>query len=131
MDNTIADFLVELSIGLFVGFLISWFMGLLPALIYRYIFYKKPIEKKRVFWRLAPIIIVLALLFKLTNAAISGEPPRGNPIPWIIIYYIGKWIMTRIPKGKANTGIAASTNQLQQVESESCLSASPSSISKE
>lgn len=92
-----ADF-IELMLGLVFGLLLSWSVGLAPALIYRYGVYKRPIEKKKVFWRLAPIILVLMFAFKLTIAVLSGEPPNGNVIPWIIIYYIGKWIMTREPK---------------------------------
>lgn len=90
MDYTISGFVF--------GFFISWSIGLLPAFIYRYAIYKQPIEGNKVFWRLAPIVIIMAFLFKMTNAVLSGKPPNGNPTPWIIIYYIGKWIMTRQPK---------------------------------
>jgi len=39
--------------------------------------------------------------FKLTLAELNGTQLNPNPIPWVIIYYIGKWIMTRKPN-KAN-----------------------------
>lgn len=97
----IADFTAKLVVGFVIGFIVSWTIGLLPAIIYRYAIYKGTIEKKKVFWRLAPIVIVLAVVFKTVNAANTGKPPSGNPIPWIIIYYIGKWIMTRKPKYSA------------------------------
>ena len=100
MDADSSGFIIELILGLVFGLLLSWSVGLAPALIYRYGIYKRPIEKKKVFWRLAPIIFVLMFAFKLTMAGLSGKPPNGNPIPWIIIYYIGKWIMTREPKRK-------------------------------
>ncbi|HRZ17139.1 MAG TPA: hypothetical protein P5141_06210, partial [Candidatus Hydrogenedentes bacterium] len=108
MNADTSSFVIALFFGLVFGLLVSWSVGLAPALIYRYIIYKRPIEKKKVFWRLAPFVIMLAFLFKMTNAALSGEPPRWNPIPWIVIYYIGKWIMTRQNKARtASAPIAA------------------------
>ena len=98
MDATTADFVAELVIRFVLGFIVSWSIGLMPAIIYRYAIYKRPIEKKKVLWRLAPIVIVLAFLFKMTNAALASKRPSGNPIPWIIIYFVGKWIMTRTPR---------------------------------
>jgi hypothetical protein len=87
------DFMSSIIIGL----LISWCIGLLPAIYYRYVFYKSPINKRLVFWRLAPIVALLAILYKMVMAAITGTKPNPNPLPWIIIYYIGMWVMTRDP----------------------------------
>jgi len=93
-----------------VGLILSWSVGLLPAIIYRYFIFKKPIEKKRIFFLLAPIVVILAFVFKLLVASISGADPNPNPIPWIIIYYIGKWIMVREPK-RTNAPTQASHSQ--------------------
>ena len=98
METDSSGVIVELIIGFVFGLILSWSVGILPAIIYRYAIFKKPIEKKKVFWRLAPIVVVLMFAFKLTTAELSGTQPNPNPIPWIIIYYIGKWIMTRKPK---------------------------------
>lgn len=98
MDTDTSTVVIELIFGFVFGLLLSWSVGLAPALIYRYAIYKKPIEKKKVFWRLAPVVTVHMFVFKLTMAGLSGTDPNPNPIPWVIIYYIGKWIMTRIPK---------------------------------
>jgi hypothetical protein len=100
MDANTFEFIAELILSLVLGLILSWSVGLLPAIMYRYVIFKRPIEKKKVFWRLAPVVFVLMLAFKGTVAALSGTEPSGNPIPWIIIYYIGKWIMTRQPKRK-------------------------------
>ena len=98
MDTDTSTVVIELIFGFVFGLLLSWSVGLAPALIYRYAIYKKPIEKKKVFWRLAPVVTILMFVFKLTMAGLSGTDPNPNPIPWVIIYYIGKWIMTRKPK---------------------------------
>lgn len=105
MDTNTTDFFVELILGFFFGWILSWFVGLLPALFYRYVVFKGPIDSKKVFWRLAPIVFVFMLAFKMTVSELSGTRPNGNPIPWIIIYYIGKWIMTRPPKLQEDHGL--------------------------
>jgi hypothetical protein len=35
------------------------------------------------------------------NGRAQRHTPESKPIPWVIIYYIGKWIMTRQPKTPA------------------------------
>jgi hypothetical protein len=103
METDSSGVIVELIIGFVFGLILSWSVGILPAIIYRYAIFKKPIEKKKVFWRLAPIVVVLMFAFKLTMAELSGTQPNPNPIPWVIIYYIDKWIMTRQSKRKAES----------------------------
>lgn len=121
MEAKTAEVLTELIVGLAFGFLISWSVGLMPAIVYRYIFFKAPIDGRKVFWRLAPFVIIIGLAFKLINSALFGQPPSGNPIPWIIIYYIGKWIMTRRPKrnkeSSSQSHIGRTTSSAQDCES--------------
>ncbi|MBM4043746.1 MAG: ankyrin repeat domain-containing protein [Planctomycetes bacterium] len=101
MDTDTSTLVTEMIFGFVFGLLLSWSVGLAPALIYRYVIYKRPIEKKKAFWRLAPVVTILMFVFKLTMAGLSGTNPNPNPIPWVIIYYIGKWIMTRQSKARA------------------------------
>ena len=56
--------------------------------------HRRPVEKGKVFWRLAPVLVVLMFGVKLTAAELSGTQPNANPVPWIIMYYVGKWIMS-------------------------------------
>ena len=86
---------VQEPLGFLFGLILSWSIGLAPALIYRYAIFERPIEKQKVFWRLAPGVVVLMFAFKLTVAELNGTQPNPNPGPWIIIYYVGKWIMSR------------------------------------
>jgi len=104
MDTTTSIFLIEYVSNLIFGWLLSWSLGLVPALIYRYVIFRKPIEKKKVFWRLAPVVIVLMFIYKLIISVLSGTDPNPNPVPWVIIYYIGKWIMTRNYISNQNVG---------------------------
>lgn len=90
-----STYMTALIYGLIFGLILSWSVGVAPALVYRYAIFRRPIEKKKVFWRLAPCVVVLMFAFKLTMAELDGTAPNPNPVPWIIIYYIGKWIMTR------------------------------------
>lgn len=107
MESDISAFTTELIIGFCLGFVFSWSVGLAPAFIYRYLVFRRPIEKKRVRWLLAPIVIILAIAFKtIADPSPFGGPARfnPNPIPWIILYFIGKWIMTRESRSKIKHG---------------------------
>ncbi len=98
MDEKTLEVVLELILGIIIGLGLSWSIGLLPAIVYRYVVYKKPIDKKKVFRRLAPFVIFIGLFYKIIMADLTQTQPNPSPIPWIIIYYIGKWIMTRESK---------------------------------
>jgi hypothetical protein len=95
MDADTTAVVIDLFTGFASGLLISFAVGLTPALLYRYFIYCEPIAGNKVFWRLAPVVTILMFVFKLTVAYLNGGQPNPNPIPWVIIYYVGKWIMTR------------------------------------
>ena len=103
MDPDAVAAIVTLVLGLVVGLVLSFAVGLAPALIYRYAIYKKPVPKKKVFWRLAPAVFVLMFVFKLTMAGLTDSEPNPNPIPWVIIYFVGRWIMIRKSKRRTDT----------------------------
>lgn len=102
--NTMAA-IINLVLNLLLGLILSWAVGLAPALIYRHAIYRKPIPRKEVFLRLAPAVVVLMFVFKLTMARLTDSEPNANPLPWIIVYYIGKWIMTRKRKCKPDGSV--------------------------
>ncbi len=89
-----SDYLAAFAVQAFMGLVLSWFIGLLPAFVYRYAVYREPIAKEKVFARLAPAVLVIGFGFKIAMAQ-GGGRPNANFIPWVIIYYVGKWIMTR------------------------------------
>lgn len=91
------------------GFIISWVIGLTPALLYRYAIFKKPVPNKKAFWCLAPIVAILCILFKATVASLNNGGYNPNPIPWILIYWGGQWIMTR--RGGKDKILAPSTQR--------------------
>jgi hypothetical protein len=113
MNESTTDVISPLVVGATLGLVLSWGIGLLPALIYRYAIFKKPVPKEKVFYRLALPVMILMLIFKGVMASLTESNFNLNPIPWIIIYHIGKWIMVRTPRSK------------------SLRSSSPSSVSKE
>jgi transposase-like protein len=101
MTESTTDIVAPIMIGAISGLIISWGVGLIPALIYRYAIYKRPVPKDEVFSRLALPVTVLMFVFKLTIAGLTDSKFNANPLPWIIIYHIGKWIMTRTPRSKS------------------------------
>jgi hypothetical protein len=100
MNEGATDVISPLVVGATLGLVLSWGIGLLPALIYRYAIFRRPIPKGEVFCRLALPVMIIMLLFKATMAVFTDSGFNANPLPWIIIYYMGKWIMTRTPRLK-------------------------------
>ena len=100
MNESTTDVISPLVVGATLGLVLSWGIGLLPALIYRYAIFKKPIPKEKVFSSLALPVIVIMVIFKVMIASLTDSKFNANPLPWIIIYHIGKWIMTRTPRLK-------------------------------
>lgn len=98
MNEATTDAISPLVVGATLGLVLSWSIGLLPALIYRYAIFKKPIPKGEVFYRLALPVTIIMLLFKAAMVVLTDAAFNANPLPWIIIYHIGKWIMTRTPR---------------------------------
>jgi hypothetical protein len=103
MDWNSTDFFIWHFLGFLVSGIAAWMIGLTPALILRYEVYKRPIHKKIAFRRFAPITIALALIYMVViNELARSNPfnspfayPYANQIHWWIIYYVGKWILTK------------------------------------
>ena len=51
-----SDVTVELIVGFALGLLLSWSVGLSPAVVYRYLVFREPVEKRKAFWCLAPVV---------------------------------------------------------------------------
>jgi hypothetical protein len=94
-EHTVAALVI---FGLIFGEMLVWLIGLAPALVYRYFIYKRPVEKSKVLIRLGPIIVVLMFALPIVlGIVISGKPGPPAILPWVVIYFLGKWIMTRNP----------------------------------
>lgn len=81
--------------GFALGFVLSACVALGPAIIIRYIFFRKPLSQKTARLIYIPTIIVSMIAFKVIN-----NSPSGTIIPWIIFYFIGHRILTKEGKNK-------------------------------
>lgn len=100
MTEGTSEVVAPLVNSMLFGLILTWSIGVLPALIYRYGIFKKPIPKEKVFSKLALPVIIIMLVFKVAIASLTESEFNANPLPWIIIYHIGKWVMTRTPELK-------------------------------
>jgi len=94
--------------GFALGFVLSTVVALMPALIIRYIFFRKPLPKRTARLIYIPTIIVSMIAFKVIN-----NSPSGTIIPWIIFYFIGHWILTRETKNKSSVLSAKNEEVIQ------------------
>ena len=69
------------------GFIITFIVGNIPALISRYIIFKKPLEYKHA--------KKLSVIFSITGFIIFLLLGGGNPLAWYINYHISRWVMHR------------------------------------
>ena len=75
-----------------IRFAITWGVGLLPSLIARYAIYKRPVPRKNANWIAGVGSVFFALCFMVLNAAAGG---KSNPVAWVIIFFVARWVMTR------------------------------------
>ena len=78
-----------------ISFLITWCLGLSPALIARYAIYKRPLSKTSANWIAGLSCFVFAILFMAINAA-DGQ--RSHAAVWVLVFFVSRWIMTRETK---------------------------------
>lgn len=76
-----------------LNFLITWIVGLTPALIARYAIYKRPLSRKAANWIAGLGSVSFWLLFQVLNAVAGEQPGRG--IVWILVFFVSRWLMTR------------------------------------
>ena len=79
-------------IALVISFVITWVVGLAPALLVRYAFYRRPLTRKAANWIAATSSIFFWFAFLLLRSA-AGEKP-GSGIVWVLMFFVSRWIMT-------------------------------------
>lgn len=83
------------SAELLLSFAITWGLGLAPAIIARYAWYKQPLPRNTANWVAGTTSVVFWLLFLFLNAAAGQE--RGSGAVWILVFFVNRWLMTRGP----------------------------------
>ncbi|WP_411292138.1 hypothetical protein [Sphingorhabdus sp.] len=83
------------------GFFYTWVVGLLPAVIARYVVVKRPLSNRS--------SIIIALVFCIIFAiggmffkGFAGDPsPRFSPA-WVLVFFVARWIMRRSGDSQAD-----------------------------
>jgi hypothetical protein len=96
-----------LLFGFALGLVFSSAFGLGPALIIRYLIVRGPMPKGKASLIYIPITFVSMLSFKAIN-----QSPSATIIPWVIFYFIGRWILAR-PERKKQKNLTPTDRQNQ------------------
>ena len=84
-----------LSLGILFGTILQWCFGLTPAFVYRFLIFNQPLERSKAAMFLAPVVLAIGLLYKLVIMEITDPRFDNNWFPWVFMFLVGKWIMTR------------------------------------
>ena len=84
-----------LSLGILFGTILQWCFGLTPAFVYRFLIFNQPLERSKAAMFLAPVVLAIGLLYKLVIMEITDTRFDHNWFPWVFMFLVGKWIMTR------------------------------------
>lgn len=87
-DLTLADLLIST--------LITWGLGLSPAIVYRYVWVKAPLEPRAANWIAGTSCLVFFFLFRLVNASAGVRPEdTTGGLVWVVVFFVSKHIMIR------------------------------------
>jgi hypothetical protein len=76
------------------SFVVTWVVGLSPALIARYLIYKEPLPRKAANWIAGISSFSFWLIFLLIIAA-AEQQRVGNGAVWVLMFFVSRWVMNR------------------------------------
>lgn len=81
---------------LILSLIVTWGIGLAPALATRYLIAKGPISRARANWIAGIWCFLMFMLFRVINAA-AGVAPQDTTtgLVWLTVFLASAWIMTR------------------------------------
>jgi hypothetical protein len=91
------DLLLSLLVTIVVGFFVTWVIGLIPALLIRYAFLRRPLNRKLAFWVAAGSSAFFWVLFRSINIAAGADRP-GTGFAWILVFFVARWILSKESK---------------------------------
>ena len=81
---------------LLISFLITWGIGLTPPVLIRYIFLRRPLNRKSASWVAAGFSAFFWIAFLAINNALGEKPSTaGTGTVWIFMFFVARWIMSR------------------------------------
>lgn len=79
-----------------VSFVITWVIGLSPALVARYFVARKPLSRHTATWIAGISSVVFWMLFRIVNAAAGVDPQETTQgAVWIAVFIVSRWVMSR------------------------------------
>jgi hypothetical protein len=87
-DTSVLDW-----IGLVMGLLTTWGVGLAPPLATRYLIARRPLDGRTASWIAGGFSIFFWVSFRIVHDLLGERP--GTGMVWIVIFFVARWIMTR------------------------------------
>lgn len=81
-------------VDLIVGFIFTWMVGLLPAIIARYVLVKRPLRASSAYW-IAGISCFIFAVIGVILRDLAGEPRPIASGAWILVFLAQVFIMKR------------------------------------
>ncbi|MCL4216113.1 MAG: hypothetical protein KJ052_03775 [Candidatus Hydrogenedentes bacterium] len=96
--SAISDSLLHDSTPLFllklvISLIITWGLGLAPALVVRYLWLRRPLRKKSANWIAGLSSAFFFLIFLMLHTALGERPGAGSV--WILVFFLSRWILLR------------------------------------
>lgn len=92
-----------------LDFFITWSLGLTPALLIRYLLFKRPISKRGANWVAGGFSFAYFLLFRWVQLVNDMESSSG--FVWILVFWVARWILLQ---GKHNPQKDTSHKQVSE-----------------
>lgn len=91
-----------------VSLAVTWGIGLLPAVVARYLWVRAPLTQGSANWIAGISCVTFFLLFRILNAAVGVNPEdttRGAV--WFLVFAASRWIMTREHERSTTRGLSS------------------------
>ena len=92
-----------------ISFIVTWGVGLGPALIARYLVVKRALKLGSARWIAGLSSIFFFLAFRLAYAFAGIEEP-GRGLVWVLVFFVSVWIMSRGYNDQLSVRIDAQLN---------------------
>lgn len=86
---------MNIYLAFVLSVVITWSVGLVPALIIRYAILKRPMARKKATWASLAICFVMLLLSALFTTLVNER--QGTYVWIVILFFFTRWILEKRP----------------------------------
>jgi hypothetical protein len=80
-------------VAIVLGIVVTWGISLAPVLLIRYVFVKRPLDRRKATW-IAGASCGAFWFLSLAANAVVGEKP-GSFVVWGLMFFVARWVLSR------------------------------------